>query len=165
MPSTLEYCLREIQELELRIQRLEESLSRTGQLTQPMFPRRHAAEARSPDTVVMKPEAVLPVLRFEDERPQQLTTLKVDIQAALEANPRVLDRIRMLWFYPECEQLLDKLIIDDRGNRAGFNADIMDELLFLARLSRAVKLTQGLSPAGRSPRADIWEDQRIQRHA
>jgi len=165
MPSTLEYCLREIQDLELRIQRLEEAMSRTGQLAQPMMPRR-APEARAPETVVMNPEVVLPVLRFDDERPQPTqSTLKVDAPAALEANPRVLDRIRMLWFYPECEQLLDKLIIDDRGNRAGFNRDIMDELLFLARLSRAVKLTQGLSPDSRSPRADIWEDQRIQRHA
>jgi hypothetical protein len=165
MASTLEHCLREIQELELRIRRLEEALSRTGQLAQPLFPRRDAPQARAPETVVMKPDVVLPVLRFEDEQPRQRATLKVDAQAALEANPRVLDRIRMLWFYPECEQLLDKLIIDDRGNRAGFNRDIMDELLFLARLSRSVKMSQGLSNAGRSERADVWADQRIQRHA
>jgi hypothetical protein len=160
MASTLEYCLLEIQELERRIERLELALSRSGQVS-PAPPKRHL-----PETVVMKPEVVLPVLRFEDERTAApRTTLRVDAQAALEANPRVLDRIRMLWFYPECEQLLDKLIIDDRGNRAGFNREIMDELLFLARLSRAVKLSQGLSPVGRNPRADVWEDQRVHRHA
>ncbi|HEY5929827.1 MAG TPA: hypothetical protein VIU02_05910 [Burkholderiales bacterium] len=159
MASTLEYCLLEIQELERRIERLELALSRSGQVS-PAPPKRHL-----PESVVMKPEVVLPVLRFEEERAKVRTTLKVDAPAALEANPRVLDRIRMLWFYPECEQLLDKLIIDDRGNRAGFNREIMDELLFLAGLARAVKMSQGLSKGVRSERSDVWEDQRIQRHA
>jgi hypothetical protein len=161
MASTLEYCLLEIQELERRIERLELALSRSGQVSPPA-PKRHL-----PETVVMPSPTVLPVLKFEDETPPPQPKQVVNAAAALEAYPRVLDRIRMLWFYPECEQLLDKLIIDDRGNRSGFNREIMDELLFLARLSRAVKPSQSLSshnPA-RSVRRDVWEDQRMGRHA
>jgi hypothetical protein len=138
MAATLELCQLEIQELARRIERLELALARSGQVNPPA-PRRHI-----PETVVMTPAAVYPALRFEDDsarksRPSE----KVDPRAALEDYPRVLDRIRMLWFYPECEQLLDKLIIDDRGNRSGFSRDIMDELLFLTRLARAVKLSGG----------------------
>lgn len=161
MASTLEYCLLEIRELERRIERLELALSRAGQIS-PQAAKRHV-----PETVVMPAPTVLPVLRFEDEAAPPRPPRAVDVQAALEAYPRVLDRIRMLWFYPECEQLLDKLIIDDRGNRSGFHRDIMDELLFLARLSRAVKLSQGLSSHGAaaSPRRDVWEDQPLGRYA
>jgi hypothetical protein len=162
MASTLEYCLLEIQELERRIERLEFALSRSGQVSPPA-PKRHL-----PQTVVMPAPAVLPVLQFEEEDPLPRAPQPVEVQAALEAYPRVLDRIRMLWFYPECEQLLDKLIIDDRGNRSGFNRDIMDELLFLARLSRAVKLSQGLSSshnAAQNARRDVWEEHRIGRGA
>ncbi len=160
MASTLEYCLLEIQELERRIERLELALSRSGQVSPPA-PRRHL-----PETVVMPAPTVLPVLKFEDEAAPARPPQAIRTTAALEAYPRVLDRIRMLWFYPECEQLLDKLIIDDRGNRSGFDREIMDELLFLARLSRAVKMSQGLGhAAGHSVRNDVWEDQRMGRHA
>ena len=160
MASTLEYCLLEIQELERRIERLELALSRSGQVNPPA-PKRHL-----PQTVVMPQPTILPVLKFEDESATPLPTQVAEAVAALEAYPRVLDRIRMLWFYPECEQLLDKLIIDDRGNRSGFNREIMDELLFLARLARAVKPSQGFShSAGRNARQDVWEDQRMGRHA
>jgi len=153
MASTLEYCLLEIQELERRVERLELALSRSGQVSPPA-PRRHL-----PETVVMPAPTVLPVLRFEDEVAATRPPQAVDPRASLETYPRVLDRIRMLWFYPECEQLLDKLIIDDRGNRSGFNREVMDELLFLARLSRAVKLSQGLSHnPGRTARQDVWEN-------
>lgn len=159
MAVTLELCQLEIQELSRRIERLELALARGGQVNPPA-PRRHI-----PETVVMSPEAVFPVLRFEEDsarRPRPAE--KVDPRAALEDYPRVLDRIRMLWFYPECEQLLDKLIIDDRGNRSGFSRDIMDELLFLARLSRAVKLPAG-PRAARGEHRDVWEDQRMERRA
>jgi len=160
MASTLEYCLLEIRELERRIERLELALSRAGQIS-PQAAKRHV-----PETVVTPAPTVLPVLRFEDEAATTPRAPRaIEVQAALEAYPRVLDRIRMLWFYPECEQLLDKLIIDDRGNRSGFHRDIMDELLFLARLSRAVKLSQGLSHGAAAPRRDVWEDQPLGRYA
>jgi hypothetical protein len=162
MAATLELCQLEIQELSRRLERLELALSRNGQVSPAPPPRRHI-----PETVVMAPRAVFPALRFDQEQAEKSRPAeKVEARAALEDYPRVLDRIRMLWFYPECEQLLDKLIIDDRGNRSGFSRDIMDELLFLARLARAVKLSQGLSPKGAGPeRHDVWEDLRLERHA
>jgi hypothetical protein len=160
MAATLEHCQLEIQELSRRIERLELVLSRIGQLS-PAPPKRHL-----PETVVMSPAAIYPALTFEDEQARaSVSAEKVDARAALEDYPRVLERIRMLWFYPECEQLLDKLIIDDRGNRSGFSGEIMDELLFLARLARAVKLPRGLSVATRAERRDVWEHQRAERHA
>jgi hypothetical protein len=163
MPVTLEQCLLHILELERRIERLELAVSRTGQIAPPAPQRRHVPETA---VVSVKPDAVFPVLRFEDEQKAVRSVQKVETSAALEAYPRVLDRIRMLWFYPECEQLLDKLIIDDRGNSSGFNRDIMDELLFLARLSRAVKMTQDLSVKSMRPeKQDVWADQRMGRHA
>ncbi len=162
MASTLELCQLEIQELARRIERLEFALSRSGHLTPPA-PRRHL-----PETVVSSAAAVFPSLQFEDDLEKPLERVrKIEVQAALEDYPRVLDRIRMLWFYPECEQLLDKLIIDDRGNRSGFHRDVMDELLFLARLARAVKPSHSLSGKGMRPpeRKDVWEDHRLERHA
>jgi hypothetical protein len=105
------------------------------------------------------------VLRFEDDR-IAAPAGKISVVAALEEMPRVCEQIKLLWFYPECEQLLDKPIIDDRGNRSGFRREVMEELLFLARLSRAVKMNHSLSPAARKPeRNDVWQEQRPERRA
>ena len=116
------------------------------------------------DTLI-RPDAIYPVLRFEEDRPAP-PARKVPVRAALEEMPRVCEQIKLLWFYPECEQLLDKLIIDDRGNRSGFRREVMDELLFLARLSRAVKMNHSLSSSTRKPEQnDVWQEQRPERRA
>ncbi len=47
--------------------------------------------------------------------------------------PRIALQIHDLWGTPECDRYLDKLIIDDRGNRAGFPPDVMTALLELSR--------------------------------
>jgi hypothetical protein len=104
-------------------------------------------------------------LRFEEDR-AAAPSRKISVQAAVEEMPRVCEQIKLLWFYPECEQLLDKLIIDDRGNRSGFRREVMDELLFLASLSRAVKMNHSLSPVARMPeKNDVWQEQRPERRA
>ncbi|HEX9450449.1 MAG TPA: hypothetical protein VF934_03455 [Burkholderiales bacterium] len=62
--------------------------------------------------------------------------------------------------------MLDKLIIDDRGNRSGLRREVMEELPFLARLLRAVKTNHSLSPATRKPEQnDVWQEQRPERRA
>ena len=47
--------------------------------------------------------------------------------------PRIAVRIVDLWGTAECDLYLDSLIIDDRGNRAGFPAEVMAALLDLSR--------------------------------
>jgi hypothetical protein len=162
MPASLEYCLRIIEDLERRITDLELSASRKAQVSPPPPQRIHRPEISE---TTLKPAAVYPVLRFEEDR-VAAPARAVQTQSALEEMPRVCEQIKLLWFYPECEQLLDKLIIDDRGNRSGFRREIMDELLFLARLSRAVKINHSLSsPSHKREHNDVWHDQRVERGA
>ena len=163
MAASLEYCLRIIEDLERRITDLELSASRKAPVAPPPPQRIHRPEISE---TVLKPDAIYPVLRFEEDRASSPPPRKIPVQAALEEMPRVCEQIKLLWFYPECEQLLDKLIIDDRGNRSGFRREVMEELLFLARLSRAVKMNHSLSPAARKPEQnDVWQDQRPERRA
>jgi hypothetical protein len=162
MAASLEYCLRIIEDLERRITDLELSASRKAPVAPPPPQRIHRPEISE---TVLKPDAIYPVLRFEEDRAAP-PARKISVQAAVEEMPRVCEQIKLLWFYPECEQLLDKLIIDDRGNRSGFRREVMDELLFLARLSRAVKMNHSLSPVARMPEQnDVWQEQRPERRA
>lgn len=164
MPASLEYCLRVIEDLERRITDLELSASRKAPVAPPPPQRIHRPEISDS---ILKPDANYPELRFEEEEVQVSPPVReVHVQAALEEMPRVWEQIKLLWFYPECEQLLDKLIIDDRGNRGGFRREVMDELLFLARLSRAVRMNHSLSPiTQKAEQNDVWQEQRPDRRA
>ena len=44
---------------------------------------------------------------------------------------RIADRLDILWGTVECEKYLWKLLIDERGSRAGFAIDVFDDLLGL----------------------------------
>lgn len=48
------------------------------------------------------------------------------------AFPRIASRIRELWGTPACDQYLDQLLIDDRGNRQGFPPPVVSALLALS---------------------------------
>lgn len=48
--------------------------------------------------------------------------------------PRIHDQIGTVWGSAACEDYLDKLILDDRGDRAGFPPPVMEALLILQRL-------------------------------
>lgn len=50
------------------------------------------------------------------------------------AFPRIHERIVSLWGTGEGESFLDKLILDDRGNRQGFPSNVMSALLVLQRV-------------------------------
>jgi hypothetical protein len=63
---------------------------------------------------------------------------KLDIACAIEDYPRICTRIQQLWGTPECEAYLNTLVIDTRGNRKGFPPAMMEELLYLGRLARAL---------------------------
>jgi hypothetical protein len=47
---------------------------------------------------------------------------------------RISDAIGVLWGNKECEEYLKRLIIDDRGNRAGFPEAVLRALLKLHNL-------------------------------
>lgn len=60
----------------------------------------------------------------------------IDVRSAIEtAFPSIMEKITLIWGHPECETFLNHLMIDDRGNRQGFNLDVMGELMLLAALS------------------------------
>ncbi len=51
-----------------------------------------------------------------------------------EKHPRLVSRITGLWPTQECVNFVDSLIIDDRGGRQGFDADVMEEVLLLKEM-------------------------------
>lgn len=82
----------------------------------------------------------LPDLSLLDEKvePRKGPARKVDVVCALEEYPRICARVQQLWGTAECEAYLNTLVIDTRGNRKGFPAPMMEELLYLGRLARAL---------------------------
>jgi hypothetical protein len=67
---------------------------------------------------------------------------RIAVRAAIEDHPRIAQRIEQLWGTSECEQYLNTLIIDNRGNRQGFPPAVLEELLYLGRLARALVILQ-----------------------
>lgn len=56
-------------------------------------------------------------------------------KSAIEAKfPHIAEKIVLLWGFPELDTMFDKLAFDERGDREGFPADVMSDLLFLAAL-------------------------------
>lgn len=71
---------------------------------------------------------------------------KVDIKSAIEESfPKIAQKLTMIWGHPECEAFLNNLMIDSRGNRQGFNLDVMSELMLLTAIT-----------GNRDP--DMWTD-------
>lgn len=68
--------------------------------------------------------------------------------AALEAFPRVLQRVQHHWASRACDSYLQSLFMDSRdGNRRGFPVDAASELMFLVKLNkhtRALALAEKL---------------------
>lgn len=58
-----------------------------------------------------------------------------------ELHPGLLKRISAIWRSRECFEYLKKLIIDDRGDRNGFDPGVMSELLFLSEILEATATT------------------------
>jgi hypothetical protein len=54
-------------------------------------------------------------------------------KSVLEAKfPHIAEKVVLLWGYPELDKFFDKLAIDTRGDRAGFPADVMSDLMLLS---------------------------------
>ncbi|MFN0160264.1 MAG: hypothetical protein ACKVQQ_03480 [Burkholderiales bacterium] len=63
---------------------------------------------------------------------------KLDVRCGMEElYPKILARIAMTWRSPESVEYLKKLIVDERGGRAGFPMEVMSELLMLSSVLEA----------------------------
>jgi hypothetical protein len=145
--TDIEYLVRRIFELERRVQGLESML--VGLAASPAAPRVAApgpgaaparrATDRSPAGESCAAAAPPPVQRREPVR--------IEARAAIEQYQHLVKNLALGWGYPECEQYLAKLVIDERGNRRGFSMQVMDELLFLCDLLRWRNAKVRLQPA------------------
>ena len=48
-----------------------------------------------------------------------------------QKHPHIVDRLRLLWGYPEGSRYLASLLVDARGDRAGFSREVFSELITL----------------------------------
>ncbi|MBL8382703.1 MAG: hypothetical protein JNM90_06505 [Burkholderiales bacterium] len=63
---------------------------------------------------------------------------KLDVKSDLEAlHPRIVERLTGTWRTPELLAYMRKLIVDERGDRAGFSPSVMSELLMLSAVLEA----------------------------
>ena len=63
---------------------------------------------------------------------------KLNVRAALEElHPKISERVTGTWRTGELLQYLRKLIVDERGDRAGFAPAVMSELLLLSAILEA----------------------------
>jgi hypothetical protein len=63
---------------------------------------------------------------------------KIEVRCMLEElYPRIMERLAGTWRTPELLQYLKRLIVDERGDRAGFSAAAMSELLMLSAVLEA----------------------------
>lgn len=60
-------------------------------------------------------------------------------QTALEKDfPRILDAIQAMWGYRELNAYFRKLTIDERGDRAGFPAEVWEDIYMLLYLHQQI---------------------------
>jgi hypothetical protein len=56
-----------------------------------------------------------------------------DARSAIEARfPHIAKELCALWETDQIELYMDKLLLDSRGGRQGFQNDVLDELMFLS---------------------------------
>ncbi|MEC5216513.1 hypothetical protein RCH09_001465 [Actimicrobium sp. GrIS 1.19] len=76
-----------------------------------------------------------PVVRAETRSRASPATPHQGDQTPLEKLfPQILSAIQAMWGYPELNLYFTKLTIDDRGDRAGFPAEVWEELYLLMAL-------------------------------
>lgn len=59
--------------------------------------------------------------------------------SSIEANfPHIAEKLILVWGYAESFAYLSELIIDNRGNRMGFDREIMSDLMLLLKITEHV---------------------------
>lgn len=147
MLPTLENALERISELENRISRLERMVIGSSEL------------AASQTTIHSNPPSINGEIAFPQlntamaeacvEMPPPIKPSQPEIiyiKSALETVfPNIAENLTLVWGNPECEDYLNKLMINNRSNRQGFSLDVMSELMLL------IDITERERP-------DIWAD-------
>lgn len=149
MLPTLENALERISKLESRIAQLEKMLISRNEpahipptSAQPIQPSSNS-EIAFPRLNAELMEQSAPKAAIEAHiKSAQLQTMHAT--SALETSyPNIADNITLVWGSPECETYLNKLMLNSRGDRQGFNLDIMSELMLLTAITEREQ-------------ADIW---------
>lgn len=95
------------------------------------------AEAAQAETEIhRRQDNFAPVMVFDEALIDRATAKpppeKIEVFSHLEErHPNILKKICSVWRTPELGQFLERLIVDDRGTRAGFEPGVMTELLLL----------------------------------
>lgn len=80
--------------------------------------------------------------------------------AALEAKySRVFNKIIGMWGTQELEEHFNDLIVDKRGGRKGFPADVAADIILLSRLHERLLLSAGMKQEQKS--GDPWGDEKL----
>ncbi len=152
MLPTLENALDKISELESRIARLERMVigssglaASNAQAHAPAHSNPHpSGEMAFPQLNAELAEAEVAIKKTPAIQPRQPEI--IHIQSALETNfPNIMENLTLVWGNPECEDYLNKLMINNRSNRQGFSLDIMSELMLLMGITEREQ-------------SDIWAD-------
>ena len=126
----------------LRLPRTEtrESLDRLG-ITASLasLDERLAQEAASEASLLPRERSQAGVLEIDasliDRAFARPAPQKIEVRATLEErHPKILERICATWRTPELLAYLKRLIVDDRGDRAGFDPHVMSDLLLLSAI-------------------------------
>ena len=147
MITSLEEALKKIAEHEERIVRMEKMLQ--GTQDRPRAP--HMAQPHAFDSapVLFEPRSEsLPLLDPEPGSEHQTTSPVLDVRCAMEIRfNHILEKISLLWDTEQSEKYLESVAFDDRGDRRGFDFDVMEELMLLEEVCKMKR-----------PPKDIWEE-------
>ena len=93
--------------------------------------------------------------RWVGELPRELRPLNTAAQY-----PRIANQLALTWGHDpkECRRLLEDLVIDKRGDRAGFPQEVMHELVQL-------KVRHDTRYPPDTPEGDVWEPAILRRRA
>lgn len=105
-----------------------------------------------------------PTMPATAARPSQLPHAPKPDESILEArHPDIAQAVALMWGYPELNAYMERIYLAD-GPRTSIHPEAMAELMLLARIHRALKPAQALSPppdtqrqtlAGDRPN-DVW---------
>lgn len=71
-------------------------------------------------------------------------------QSSIEANfPHIAEKLILVWGYAESFAYLSELIIDNRGNRMGFDSEIMSDLMLLLKITEHITPDKWITVPGR----------------
>jgi hypothetical protein len=115
-----------------------------------LFRRQFREEQQAANSTIAQP-LTAPVAQVKP-LPNQAGKTALETQFA-----RIATQITLMWGYPEMDTYFNKLWIDDRGDRAGFPKEVMEDLMFLASLHQIAHPQQPTSPyANRGLNQDLY---------